>query len=441
LILSQLAKLEKEKIMNKYIILVSGPIASRNKSFAENIIAGLKDESAGSADTVAKEPMYIRKPADAETVTTATQQLAQYYFVIFGDNLLSLDTLRNSASLSLYVQASELDLTIDLLKNYGNTETATNLESKQTASAAKQTYTRALSEDINHIISKQKNSTIESTQQEIAYADIVIQENETIDESVPGIIRYILRTDPKLANQRLSDNKRQNRIDQMLQQYQSKRRKFRKEKVKRTLWLMVIKTTLIFKRLVDILATLVALFLLSPPLLVISMIIKFTDGGSVFYVQTRIGKHGKPFPFPKFRSMVLNADKMKDNLLKEADRIGDITFKMKRDPRVTRIGRFIRRSSIDELPQLWCVLKGDMSLVGPRPPVPREVALYTQEDRRRLEVIPGLTGIWQVSGRAEIEFKQQVELDVLYIESHGFWLDILLMLKTIPAVFTGKGAY
>ncbi|MBC8452754.1 MAG: sugar transferase [Spirochaetes bacterium] len=227
----------------------------------------------------------------------------------------------------------------------------------------------------------------------------------------------------------------------MLQQYQSKGRKFRKERVKRTLWLMVIKATLLFKRLVDILATIIALLLLSPLFLAVSLLIKFTDGGPVFYVQTRIGKHGKHFPFPKFRSMVLNADKMKDDLLKQADRIGDITFKMKRDPRVTRIGRFIRRFSIDELPQLWCVLKGDMSLVGPRPPVPREVALYTQEDRRRLEVTPGLTGIWQVSGRAEIEFKQQVELDVLYIESHGFWLDILLMLKTIPAVFTGKGAY
>ena len=420
--------------MKKYIILVSGPIASRNKNFAENIIAGLRDESADSADTVAKEPMYIQKPADAETVTAAIQELSQYYFVIFGDNLLALDKLRKSASLSLYVQASELDLTIDLLKNYGKTETESEPKSKKT-------YTRALSEDINHIINKQKDNTVKSTQHEIAYADIAIQEDETFDEAVPGIIRYILRTDPRLAKQRLSDNKRQHRIDQMMQQYQSKGRKFRKEKVKRTLWLMIIKTTLLFKRLVDILATLIALVLLSPLLLVISLIIKFTDGGSVFYVQTRIGKHGKPFPFPKFRSMVLNADKMKDNLLKEADRIGDITFKMKRDPRVTRIGRFIRRASIDELPQLWCVLKGDMSLVGPRPPVPREVALYTQEDRRRLEVIPGLTGIWQVSGRAEIEFKQQVELDVLYIESHGFWLDILLMLKTIPAVFTGKGAY
>ena len=433
--------------MEKYVILVSGPIAIRNKNFAEKIVAGLMDESANFAATVAKEPMYIQKPADAETVTAAIKELSQYYFVIFGNNLLSLDKLRNSASLSLYVQASELDITIELLKRYGNPETANNLESKQTASssasssASKKTYNHALSEDINHIINKQKNITAEATRNEIAYADIAIQEDETIDEAVPGIIRYILRTDPKLAKQRLTESKRQNRIDQMLQQYQSKERKFRKEKVKRTLWLMIIKTTLFFKRLLDILATLIALIPLSPLLLIISMIIKFTDGGSVFYVQTRIGKHGKPFPFPKFRSMVLNADKMKDTLLKEADRIGDITFKMKRDPRVTRIGRFIRRSSIDELPQLWCVLKGDMSLVGPRPPVPREVALYTQEDRRRLEVIPGLTGIWQVSGRAEIEFKQQVELDVLYIDSHGFWLDILLILKTIPAVFTGKGAY
>lgn len=427
--------------MEKYIILVSGPLAASNKNFAEKIVTGLMDESANFAAGAAKEPFHIQEPADAETVLAAIENTAQNYYVVYGNNLLVLDNLRNSASLCLYVKASELDITIDLLKRYGNTESAADPEPKQSASAAKKTYTRTLSEDINQIINRQKTSTAESIRQEMTYADIVIQEDETIDEAVPGIIRYLLRTDPSHAKQRLSESKRQNRIDQMLQQYQSKGRKFRKERVKRTLWLMVIKATLLFKRLVDILATIIALLLLSPLFLAVSLLIKFTDGGPVFYVQTRIGKHGKHFPFPKFRSMVLNADKMKDDLLKQADRIGDITFKMKRDPRVTRIGRFIRRFSIDELPQLWCVLKGDMSLVGPRPPVPREVALYTQEDRRRLEVTPGLTGIWQVSGRAEIEFKQQVELDVLYIESHGFWLDILLMLKTIPAVFTGKGAY
>ena len=120
---------------------------------------------------------------------------------------------------------------------------------------------------------------------------------------------------------------------------------------------------------------------------------------------------------------------------------GGVTFKMKDDPRVTKVGRFIRRASIDELPQLWNVLVGDMSLVGPRPPVPKEVAEYTLSDRRRLEVTPGITCIWQVSGRSSIPFPQQVELDVAYIESQSFLLDVLLLLRTIPAVLLGKGAY
>jgi exopolysaccharide biosynthesis polyprenyl glycosylphosphotransferase len=241
--------------------------------------------------------------------------------------------------------------------------------------------------------------------------------------------------------QKLQDEARQERVEEMLRLYTASATQTGKAKLKRKLWTMVVKATLFFKRLMDIVISLVALLLLSPLFAFVAICIKLTDGGPVFYVQTRIGKQGKAFPFPKFRSMVMNADKMKDGLLGQADRKGDVTFKMKRDPRVTRIGRFIRRFSIDELPQVWCVLKGDMSIVGPRPPVPREVALYTQEDRRRLEVTPGLTGIWQVSGRAEIGFKQQVELDVLYIESHGFWLDLKLILKTIPAVLTGKGAY
>jgi lipopolysaccharide/colanic/teichoic acid biosynthesis glycosyltransferase len=114
---------------------------------------------------------------------------------------------------------------------------------------------------------------------------------------------------------------------------------------------------------------------------------------------------------------------------------------MKKDPRITWIGRIIRKLSIDELPQLWCVLKGDMALVGPRPPLPREVALYSLSDRRRLDVLPGLTCIWQVEGRGDIPFPEQVEMDVRYIESQSLWFDIVLLLKTVPAVLTGKGAY
>jgi len=210
---------------------------------------------------------------------------------------------------------------------------------------------------------------------------------------------------------------------------------------KRNAWRMVTGGARLIKRTIDIVGAAAALVLLSPVFAFVAAAIKLTDGGQVLYVQTRVGQWGREFPFPKFRSMVLNADQLKDRLLQQNQHGGGITFKMKRDPRVTWIGRVIRKLSLDELPQLWCVLKGDMSLVGPRPPVPREVALYTLSDRRRLDVIPGLTCIWQVSGRADIPFPQQVALDVTYIESQSIWVDVQLLLKTIPAVLLGKGAY
>lgn len=358
------------------------------------------------------------------------------YPIIYGDNTLALESMRSLASLRIYVDADKLDVTTETLRDF---ETDSPLK-KKTGKKDSQKAS-SLSADVQRIL-KERNEKIEN---EVAsskqFANIVIGTDEQADEAVFSILKYIQRTDPRLATQKLSDEQRRKRVDEMLKQYATSSMQTRKAKIKRKLWTFVIKATLFFKRLMDIVISLVALILLSPLFAIVALFIKLTDGGPVFYVQTRIGKQGKPFPFPKFRSMVLNADKMKDNLLDQAERKGDVTFKMKKDPRVTPIGRFIRRFSIDELPQVWCVLKGDMSIVGPRPPVPREVALYTQEDRRRLEVTPGLTGIWQVSGRSDIGFKQQVELDVLYIESHGFWLDIMLILKTIPAVLTGKGAY
>jgi lipopolysaccharide/colanic/teichoic acid biosynthesis glycosyltransferase len=139
--------------------------------------------------------------------------------------------------------------------------------------------------------------------------------------------------------------------------------------------------------------------------------------------------------------MVMNAEQIRAELLAQSDLDDSITFKMKRDPRITWIGRIIRKLSIDELPQLWCVLRGQMSLVGPRPPIPSEVAQYSLSDRRRLEAIPGLTCIWQVSGRSDIPFPEQVELDVQYIASQSFWFDIKLLLRTVPAVLLGRGAY
>lgn len=210
---------------------------------------------------------------------------------------------------------------------------------------------------------------------------------------------------------------------------------------KKYAWLVIVGGARLLKRSLDVLVAGSMLVLLMPLFLGVAICITLTDGGPVFFWQTRVGRWGREFSFPKFRSMVVNAEKLKDTILAQSHHEDSITFKMKDDPRITRIGRIIRKLSVDELPQLWCVLKGDMSLVGPRPPLPREVAQYSLGDRRRLDVIPGLTCIWQVSGRGDIPFPQQLELDVQYIESQSFLFDIKLLLQTIPAVLLGRGAY
>lgn len=210
---------------------------------------------------------------------------------------------------------------------------------------------------------------------------------------------------------------------------------------KKYAWLLVVGGAKTLKRGMDILVAGISVLLLWPLFFAIALLIKLTDGGPVLFWQTRVGQYGREFPFPKFRSMVVNAEQLKDALLDQSNHKDSITFKMKKDPRITWIGRIIRKLSIDELPQLWCVLKGDMSLVGPRPPIPREVAEYSLRDRRRLDAVPGLTCIWQVSGRGDIPFREQVELDVQYVESQSLWLDLRLLFQTIPAVLLGKGAY
>src|SRR5271154_5177929 len=186
---------------------------------------------------------------------------------------------------------------------------------------------------------------------------------------------------------------------------------------KKYMWTLVTSGANALKRVADIVLAVFMLVALAPVFAAVALAIKMTDRGPVLFWQTRVGQWGTEFPFPKFRSMVTNAEILKDQLLESNDHKNGITFKMKKDPRVTWIGRIIRKTSIDELPQVWCVLKGDMSFVGPRPPVPREVALYSLRDRRRLDVKPGLTCIWQVSGRGDIPFERQVELDISYIES------------------------
>jgi lipopolysaccharide/colanic/teichoic acid biosynthesis glycosyltransferase len=197
----------------------------------------------------------------------------------------------------------------------------------------------------------------------------------------------------------------------------------------------------IAKRGLDVTVVLVMALLLSPILIAVALCIWFTDRGPVVFAQIRVGKDGREFKFYKFRSMVTDAEARKAELMKQNQHSDDRTFKMRKDPRVTWIGRFIRRMSIDELPQLWNVFKGDMTLVGPRPAVPAEVARYSASDRRRLAVTPGLTCIWQVSGRAELPFPKQVELDVEYIQKRSIAFDLVLLAKTIPAVLSARGAY
>jgi exopolysaccharide biosynthesis polyprenyl glycosylphosphotransferase len=203
----------------------------------------------------------------------------------------------------------------------------------------------------------------------------------------------------------------------------------------------VSNNTLIPKRLFDISLSTIVLIVLSPIFLMVAFLILIDSKGPVFFSQTRIGKQSKPFKMWKFRSMHIDAEACKFALAKQHDMEGIVRFKMKTDPRITRVGRWIRRFSLDELPQLWNVLIGDMSLVGPRPPLPDEVAQYTPYQYQRLAVMPGITCIWQVSGRSEIPFEKQVKMDLEYIANQSFWFDIALLLKTVPAVLTAKGAY
>lgn len=209
------------------------------------------------------------------------------------------------------------------------------------------------------------------------------------------------------------------------------------------LWLW--KSVLFFahglKRLLDLTASSGALLVLSPVFAITALLIKLEDGGPVFFCQKRVGYRGRLFPMWKFRSMVVNAESLKTELTAQNEMQGGVLFKMKDDPRITRVGKIIRKYSIDELPQFWNVFLGQMSLVGPRPPLPREVAEYSAEDRQRLLAKPGLTCFWQVSGRSNIDFAGQVRLDLDYIRSSSIWTDLKLLLQTIPAVLLGKGAY
>ena len=211
--------------------------------------------------------------------------------------------------------------------------------------------------------------------------------------------------------------------------------------LKNDVWRMTVWGSYKVKRIVDVLASGLGMVLLSPVFLVLALAVRLTSPGPAFFTQVRVGRFGRHFKFYKFRSMYVDAEARKAALMAQNESKDGVIFKMKNDPRITPVGRFLRRTSLDELPQLFNVFIGDMSLVGPRPPVPSEVREYTLEDRKRLNVKPGITCIWQISGRSDIPFSQQVSLDKDYIRSHGFLSDLFILLKTIPAILTGKGAY
>ena len=205
-------------------------------------------------------------------------------------------------------------------------------------------------------------------------------------------------------------------------------------------WVVRTKLQASLKRLLDIVLGSVALVALSPLMLLAALVVRLTSPGPVLFRQERVGMWGEPFICFKFRSMYVDAEARKADLLALNEADGPV-FKMKADPRVTPFGRFIRKTSIDELPQLFNVLRGEMSLVGPRPAVPNEVAEYEYEHLGRLGAIPGITGLQQVSGRSDIEFSRWVELDLQYIAEQSLWTDIKILLRTIPAVLFSHGAY
>jgi exopolysaccharide biosynthesis polyprenyl glycosylphosphotransferase len=194
------------------------------------------------------------------------------------------------------------------------------------------------------------------------------------------------------------------------------------------------------KEVVDRALAACLILLFSPLLLTIALLVKCGDGGPVFYRQRRVGRDGTTFTMIKFRSMVVNADAVRAGLLDANDGSGPL-FKLRRDPRVTRVGAVLRRYSLDELPQLFNVFAGRMSLVGPRPPLPEETVTYERAAQRRLLVKPGITGLWQVSGRSDLSWEESVRLDLRYVEDWSLALDVAILWKTARAVLGGRGAY
>jgi lipopolysaccharide/colanic/teichoic acid biosynthesis glycosyltransferase len=197
----------------------------------------------------------------------------------------------------------------------------------------------------------------------------------------------------------------------------------------------------VVRRALDLVVGCVGLALAAPVFAVAGVLIKASSPGPVFFRQVRVGRHGEPISVYKLRSMYVDAEARLSQLLSRNESVGGVTFKIRHDPRMTPVGRVLRKLSIDEMPQFWNLINGTMTTLGPRPAVPREVAVYSARERRRLEVKPGLTCLWQVSGRSDLSFEQQVALDIEYIDTATPRVDATILAKTIPAVITGRGAY
>ncbi len=234
---------------------------------------------------------------------------------------------------------------------------------------------------------------------------------------------------------------RTDELEALVREFEDRAQHGMRRTLKNLGWRLTVWGSYKVKRAVDVAVSGLGLVLLAPLLLAIGLAVRLTSPGPAIFRQVRVGRFGRHFGFFKFRSMYIDAEARKAALLARNESKAGVIFKMRRDPRVTPLGRVLRRLSLDELPQLFNVLLGDMSLVGPRPPLPSEVREYTLEDRKRLNVTPGLTCIWQISGRSELSFAEQVRLDKQYIRTHGLWNDLKILVKTVPAILSGKGAY
>lgn len=215
----------------------------------------------------------------------------------------------------------------------------------------------------------------------------------------------------------------------------------RRALIRKALWKTIVGSAAFLKRSLDIVGSIFAMVAFSPFFLLLAILIKLEDRGPIFYKQLRYGLHGRTFWCWKIRSMVTNADELMKQIMADNKHGDSVSFKMVDDPRITKTGKWIRKLSLDEVPQFWSVLKGDMSLVGPRPHIWAEVEQYNAFQLRRLTTKPGITCLWQIGGRSDIEFEGQVRLDMQYIYSQSVWEDIKILFMTIPAVVLGRGAY